>query len=181
MSGLRGIGNPVDGPVRISQPCCTLHVDKEDVDLRLCPSDFQSSASQETLVDRTTIRIGVNLAVRQPTKRIVVRQRGGTIAFIEVDQIVGAPIEGKAIVFVRYRRNQNLRLIESSNETRAAIRPADSKRSTVGLEEGPGIGCRRRFLPPRSPEQRKKVLCGKAEGASPIRFDVNDLPPACFH
>ncbi len=69
---------------------------------------------------------------------------GGTIALIKID-FSGRRDDSKmeSDTGIRHGRNHNFRLVKGGNETRIAIRAVNSERSTVGLEEGSGIGCRR--------------------------------------
>ena len=179
MASLGGIGNALDGAVAKGEPSGTLNMGKEDVGLRFRPGDFQAASVEIAEVDRLAVGVFGNLPVTQMPEHVGGVDGNRTVGVVQIDQVIGAAVEGIAPGRIGCDRDFDVRLVKGGDEAVAAIVAANEKRDEMGLEKRAGLasraGAAQLFC---GLHCWQKLLGSYAEGTGAIGFLVQNMRPA---
>ncbi len=116
MPGFGGIGDATARSVRIDQPRRALHMDEEHVDLGAGIGDFQTAAGEKSFFDRAAVRIFLDPAVAAAAEDEIRVHSFRPVRVVDVDEVRGAPVEGKAELRIRPSPYLDLGFVESGDE-----------------------------------------------------------------
>lgn len=175
MPGFGGIGDAAARSVRIDQPRRALHMDEEHVDLGAGIGDFQTAAGEKSFFDRTAIRKFLDPAVATAAEDEIRVHSCRPVRVVDVDEVRGAPVEGKAELRIRPSPYLDLGFVESGDEAGPFLFRADSERNELGLEK---CACGRRIgeIAARRLEGGQEVADRNAERAGLVRLHLRCMP-----